>query len=68
MNSRQRKELQLLIEHGSFGLNEFADLFSLSKRQIRYDIDELNTALESTQYCLPSCWHYESKPHTIRVS
>ena len=48
MNSRQRKELQLLIEHGSFGLNEFADLFSLSKRQIRYDIDELNTALEST--------------------
>lgn len=48
MNSRQRKELQLLIEHGSFSLSEFADLFSLSKRQIRYDIDELNLALEPT--------------------
>ncbi|WP_028263790.1 BglG family transcription antiterminator [Atopobium fossor] len=46
MNSRQRKELQLLIEHGSYSLDEFADLFSLSKRQIRYDINELNSVLE----------------------
>lgn len=48
MNSRQKKELQLLIEHESFSLDEFAALFSLSKRQIRYDIDELNTVLEPT--------------------
>lgn len=47
MKSRQRKELQMLIEHGSLDLNELASLFSLSKRQIRYDISDLNSILKS---------------------
>ena len=47
MNSRQRKELQMLIEHGSLDVNALASLFSLSKRQIRYDISDLNSTLKS---------------------
>lgn len=47
MNSRQRKELHMLIEHGSLNVNVLATFFSLSKRQIRYDISDLNSTLKS---------------------
>lgn len=45
MNTRQRYELRLLAESGSFDMEQVAADFDVSLRSIRYDVDNLNRAL-----------------------
>lgn len=47
MNTRQRHELRLLAEQGSFDLAQMASDFGVSVRAIRYDIEGLNNAFAS---------------------
>lgn len=45
VNIRQRHELRLLAERGTFDLERVAADFDVSVRSIRYDIDDLNNLL-----------------------
>lgn len=45
MNSRQKYELRLLVENGSFEIADLASAFSVSERSIRYDVEGLQEDL-----------------------